>query len=225
MRINDFFTDKQTVALIKTAEKNNPSKLKQLVREGADPNAFGKDGMTPLLWVLGHKDKKAMKALLSVGADPNLKLEGKESPMSLAAGAKDTEFIKILLTGGGDPNAKNRLNKPAIFVAIGQHRFDIVKTLLDHGANIDAVDNTKKTPVMYAANLNQYEIAYYLLNKGADHKHLTRGGVSLAEIVQDSTVDPEFAAYELRQKVMKILEDRGVKFPVVHPAEVKQPEQ
>lgn len=82
-----------------------------------------------------------------------------------------------------------------------------------------AVDNTKKTPVMYAANLNQYEIVYYLLNKGADHKHLSRGGVSLAEIVQDSTVDPQFAAYEICQKVIKILEERGVRFPVPHPAE------
>ena len=74
---------------------------------------------------------------------------------------------------------------------------------------------------MYAANLNQYEIVYYLLNKGADLKHLTRGGVSLAEIVQDSTVDPEFAAYDIRQKVIKILEDRGVKFPVPHPTKMK----
>jgi ankyrin repeat protein len=225
MRINDFFTDQQTVALIKAAEKNNLSKLKQLVQEGADPNAFGKDGMTPLLWLLGHKDKKAMKALLAVGANPNLKLQGKESPMSLAAGAKDPEFIEILLEEGGDPNAKNRFDKPALFVAIGQRRIDIVKALLNHGADINGVDNTKKTPVMYAANLNQYKIVYYLLNQGADHEHLTRGGVSLAQIVQDSTVDPEFAAYEIRQKVIAILKERGVKFPAPHPAGMEPPIQ
>jgi hypothetical protein len=65
-----------------------------------------------------------------------------------------------------------------------------------------------------------YAVQGILLNKGADHELLTRGGVSLAQIVQDSTVDPEFEAYETRQKVIKILEDRGVEFPEPHPAEI-----
>jgi hypothetical protein len=78
-----------------------------------------------------------------------------------------------------------------------------LKRLVDDGAE-----------AMYAANLNQFKIVYFLLNTGADHKHLTRGGVSLAEIVQDSSVNPEFEGYEIRKKVIKMLEERGVKFPV-----------
>jgi ankyrin repeat protein len=214
MNINEFFADSRIQALIKAAEKNDMDKLSQLVREGVNPNTFGKEHMTPLFWAVGHQNKKAMKALLSVGADPNLKDPEGDSPMTMAAGAKDSELLKILLDGGGDPNMKNDVDEPALFVAIGQKRIENVKILLDYGADINATDRTSTTAVMDAATLNQYHIVEFLLERGADHKHLTRGGVSLAEIVQDSTVDPEFEAYEIRKKVIKMLEERGVKFPV-----------
>lgn len=220
MNIKDFFTDPRIVALIKAAECNDMNNLKLLVNKGIDPNNFGNEGMTPLLWVLGHQNKKALKALLSVNADPNLQFSGKESPMSLASGAKDADFLKILLDGGGDPNSKNRLGKPALFVAIGQGRLDNIKLLLDYGADINATDRSGTTPVMYAAILNQYCIVHFLLEKGADHEHLADGNISLALYVQSGKVNPHVEAYKWRKKVIKMLEERGVKFPVPNPSEM-----
>lgn len=225
MNVKDYYTDPLALALIKAAEDNDLNKLKQLINEGADPNTFGKEGMTPLLWVLGQQNKKAMKALLAVGADPNLRLPARESPVSLAAGAKDTEFLTILLNGGGDPNAKNRLGEPALFVAIGQKRIENVKILIDYGADINATDRSSTTPVMDAAALNQYHIVLFLLERGADHKHLADGDLSLALYVQEGTVDQQFKAYEIRNKVIKMLENRGVRFPVPHPAKMQKPAQ
>ena len=220
MDIRDFYTNSKMLELIRAAEHNDLDKLKKLVNDGTDPNTFGNEGMTPLFWVLGHQNKKAMEALLTVGANPNLKNSDGESPMAMATGAKNTDFMKILLDRGGDPNIKNGVGEPALFVAIRQKSTENVKILLDYGADINATNRSSNTPVMYAANLNQYKIVQFLLEKGADHKHLTRGGVSLSEIVQDSHVDPEFEAYEIRKKVIKMLEKRGVKFPVPRSADL-----
>ncbi len=225
MKIKEFYTDPQVLELIEAAEKNDLGRLKQLVQEGADPNTFGKDGMTPLLWVLGHQNKKAMKALLSVGANPNLKEEGKESPISLAAGAEDTEYLKILLDNGGNPDAKNRMERPLLFVALYQRRLENIKVLLDHGANINAADNSGTTVVIDAAGLNQYETVYYLLQKGADHTLVNKGNASLAWRVQNNKVDRQFEAYQWREKVITILEERGVKFPVPQPVQANSSAQ
>lgn len=223
MNINDYYGDPRILALIKAAEKNDVEKLNQLVKEGVDPNTFGKEHMTPLFWALGHQNKKAMKALLAVGADPNLKDPDGDSPMAMVAGAKDIELIRILLEGGGDPDIKNDVGEPALFIAIGQKRIENVKILIDYGANINATDRSGTTPVMDAAILNQYHIVLFLLERGADHKHLADGDLSLALYVQEGTVDPQFDAYEIRKKVIKLLEDRGVKFPVTHPSEMQTP--
>lgn len=221
MRVEDFFNDQQVVLMIKVAEKGDVHKLKKLVDEGVDPNTFGNEGMTPLMWELGQQNKIAMKALLGAGADPNLAdLQG-DSPMSLVAAAKDTELIKVLLEGGGNPNVRNRLGEPALFVAVGPGRLANVKILLDFGADIDATDRMGATPILKAATLNQFEIVAYLLERGSDHKKANDTGATLAWRVQDSRVDPSLPHYKWREIVIKMLEDRGVKFPVPHPAETK----
>ena len=223
MNIKDFFTDPRMLELIKAAENNDLAKLKQIVHEGVDPNTFGKEYMTPLFWESGHQNKKAMKALLAVGADPNLKDPDGNSPMAMVAGAKDIELTRILLEAGGDPDIKNDVGEPALFIAIGQKRIENVEILLDYGANINAPDRSGTTPVMDAAALNQYHIVRFLLERGADHKQLADGDLSLALYVQEDTVDQQFEAYEIRKKVIKILEARGVKFPVNHPSDVQKP--
>lgn len=218
MRVEDFFTDPQILLLLKAAEKADAAKLKQLVEDGTDPNTFGKEEMAPLMWELGQQNKKAMKALLAVGADPNLADSDGDSPMAMAAGAKDTELLKILLKGGGNPDAKNRLGEPGLMVAVGQRRLDNIKMLLDYGADINATDRTGTTPIVDAAGLNQFEIVAYLLERGADYKKANKGAATLAWRVQESRVDPSLPHYQWREKVIKMLEERGVKFPVPHPA-------
>jgi uncharacterized protein len=213
MDIEDFYSDPQMISLIKAAEKNDTQMLTELVKAGVDPNTFGNEHMTPLMWVLGHKNKKAMRVLLAAGADPNLRDPDGFSPMAMAAGAKDTELMKILLEGGGDPNVNNRFGKPVLFVAISQMRTENVKMLLEYGAEINATDKSGTTPVMYAATLNQYHIVHFLLEKGADPYHRTRGDMSLAWIVQNNEVNPQFEAYEIREQVIKMLKERGVQYP------------
>lgn len=221
--IIDFYTDPQMLALIKAAEDNDIDKLKYLINEGVDPNTVGKEGMTPLFWALGHQNKKAMVALLTAGANPNLKNSDGDSPMAMASGAKDIELMKILLDRGGDPNIKNSLGKPALHVAIGQMRIENIKMLLDYGADINAKDRSGIPPVMYASHFNQYKIIAMLLERGADHTIKTKGGVPLAWIVQKRKVNPASEGYIWREKVIKMLEDRGVKFPVSHPSEIQKP--
>ncbi len=217
MSVEDFFNDPRILLLIKAAEKGDVAKLQKVVQDGADPNTFGRDEMTPLLWELGKQNKKAMKALLAVGADPNLADSEGDSPMSMVAGAKDTELMKILLEGGGDPNVKNSVGEPALSIAVGPQRLENVKMLLDFGADINATDRMGATPVLDAATLNQFEIVAYLLEQGADHKKANDTGATLAWRVQERQVDPSLPHFKWREKVIKMLEERGVTFPVRSP--------
>ena len=45
-----YFTDPQVIELCDAIEAKNLKRMASLIREGADVNAIGKDGMTPLLW-------------------------------------------------------------------------------------------------------------------------------------------------------------------------------
>ncbi len=82
--------------------------VRALVKAGADINAAGPDGMTPLLTALMGDDEALVKTVLECGADANAHPAAKTSPLYLAvegdlAGSKET-MTRLLVAHGADPD-------------------------------------------------------------------------------------------------------------------------
>lgn len=207
-------------ALADAAARGDSGEVARLARAGADPNAPGREDMLPLLWALGAQNKVGVRALLSAGADPNRRNGPGPSPMALVTGARDPELLAILLAHGGDPNGPTVRGEPLIFQAIAQRKLDAVRMLAEHGADLNARGVGDDTPLLLAATLNQFPIVRYLLERGADWRLANPAGATLAYLVDDRRIDPQFRdAYEAQRWTRAFLESHGVRFPVAKPWE------
>ncbi|OON69100.1 ankyrin repeat domain-containing protein [Hymenobacter sp. CRA2] len=187
-----------------------------------NPNYVSPQGMTLLIFALANRQHACVQALLELGADPNLptRLGGTKltQPVALVAGGEDTELLRLLLAAKGDPNSKEG-DETAISQAIHGRRFEHLRLLLDHGADLNAVEGNGMTPVLMLAVFNQFEQVAYLIERGADFRRPSNSGATVAYIVQDHVLtDHNSEAYQWQQRVRRLLEERGVQFPVPNPA-------
>lgn len=175
------FEDSLTASLCKAAEKDDIAELDRLVEEGADVNAVGKHGVTPLLWSMMGDESKCRKSfvrLLEHGADPNATIAVErefpfwwwyiepyhgESVTSLCAGMKDSSFLIAALEHGGDPNYTDSWGRTPIFLAISERprhlrlfrsMSDNVRILLEGGANPNHSSLGSGSPLLNTVQAN-----------------------------------------------------------------------
>src|SRR5262249_2889981 len=106
--VHEVFSDPRVAALAEAACFGNADNVADEVSQGADPNATGLEGMTPLLWAVGCHNPDGVGGLLKAGGDPNRRWTGGGySAVYMAAwshGKNTTLVLKVLLKHGGDPN-------------------------------------------------------------------------------------------------------------------------
>lgn len=79
------------------AEAGHDNPIKLLVELGADVNARGDRGETPLIRAVVENDRtKPVKTLLDLGADPNLAGDDGKTPIYWAAAAHMGSMTKVL---------------------------------------------------------------------------------------------------------------------------------
>lgn len=101
--------DPQTAVLAAAACDGDSNKVSELVGAGANVNASGFEGITPLTWALTCHSEEGMRALLESGANPNQKEKWGETAVTVAASytnkKEESRFLRLLLDFGGDSNA------------------------------------------------------------------------------------------------------------------------
>jgi ankyrin repeat protein len=220
MQARDYFEDPLQRALIEAVEGRDASKVRTVLEQGADVNAVGREGMTPLFWALAKQNLDGFKVLLEAGADPNVVVslpehfqEPKAGAMEMAARLESTEYLRALLESGGNPNTivNEEWQMPVLYRAIMSRRLNNVETLLEHGADINHQDKSGATPLMQSVTARQFEIALFLLRQGADPTIEVNTGSSVIDFVRkysDRGIDTrtnDLAAYhdfvgELRER-------------------------
>jgi ankyrin repeat protein len=147
---------------------NHKDMVKFLLACGADANAKGFLGQTPLDAV---RQKDIAELLLAHGADVNAKNGMGDPPLVMQAigdgyGRGDRkDIVEMLLAHGADVNGKNDQGETPLYWAEYDAHTDLVELLLTNKSDVNARDRDGQTPLFWPASSGYVEL---LLAHGAD---------------------------------------------------------
>lgn len=91
--------------------------LEDLLRAGANPNAFNPDGFSPLMLAAGNENPEAIPPLIRAGADVSLRDRNGVTAYLHAAMANDPVAAGLLLRAGADPDDRDNSGNSAAKIA------------------------------------------------------------------------------------------------------------
>ena len=221
MQPADFYQNPAQVRLLDALTTGDRAAIEKALTSGADPNLEGAQGMTPLFWALGHKQKEALRTLLAHGADPNKLNARGDSVVHLAAGAEDPEFLDILLQGRANANLADGKTETPLHVAADQERRANVLLLVKHGGDLKRETKVGYTPVLDVAMKDQWTFVRFLLDQGSEWVQPTSRGRTLAYAAYTSRLGHQSEEGKARDGIVAQLQEKGVKFPPPSSAEVR----
>ena len=221
-----WFSDKMSVEFCHAIEWSDTKKIDKMLNEGLEINRQGKQGMTFIAYAYLKDKKKSYEYLLEHGANPNLtliteeKIEGDVSPFkfeysTLTMAAEDSEdpfYLDLGLKHGGNPNAIVD-DVHILHNAIRVESLTNVQLLVEAGASLNGLTNEHYGGdfLDHAISDGQHVIAYYLLQKGANPE-LNKDDIILSMQHFIGSIGKFKIQKEYKEKVKKILEDRGFDF-------------
>ncbi len=204
MKAKDYYEDVVQVHFLEAVEKGDIKKMGELLKEGADVNAVGREQIRPLFWAVGKRSLVAFEFLLKNGADPNFYMEDmdnhpfhhKPSLMEWLTGDQVSDYLRVALQYGGDPDfiiehyyPDGRLSSraPIIFSAIKVGGVENLRILIEAGADINwqIVEFSYKTPLIEAVFCRKFDMVYLLLEKGAEPTLKIKSGSDLASLIKE----------------------------------------
>ncbi|EHK26310.1 uncharacterized protein TRIVIDRAFT_137356, partial [Trichoderma virens Gv29-8] len=175
----------------------------RLLIDGADANALGYLGKTPLLFAAQEGNESTFELLLERGADPFAKQDAVQlftqrgvridytdregrTALSWAARKGHHELVQYLLKNGASVDAGDIWgHTPAIHAAM-TGMTPIVETLLESGVDIECKAGDKRTMLSWAAVNGHVKTAEFLIERGADMEALDKDGRSPLVLVANA---------------------------------------
>lgn len=160
----------QLTALVKAAEQNSLTRVKELLLSGHNPNERNKYENSALAEAIFHGNIPMIKCLLRYGANSNApESEGFSAMYELVCSPSPRSYciLKRLLKAGAKANTIV-MKKPLLFHAIRHKNSKAVRILLPYGADPNLTEEGKVTPLMIAAYYGQIKILKDLLKYNAN---------------------------------------------------------
>lgn len=183
------------------AERGDSTRVRELLRAGADVNETQGDGMSALHWAAEYGDPEMAGMLIYAGAyvEAGTRIGG-YTPLHIASRKGNAGIIKILISAQADPNAvTSNSGVMPLHLAAASPSPDAVRLLLDAGSEVNGLEGAwGQTPLIFAADANRVENLAVLLDAGADPAVTTR--------VIDTT-SMERGDQAANQRLVAVLED------------------
>ncbi|MCY4384579.1 MAG: ankyrin repeat domain-containing protein [Nitrospinae bacterium] len=103
-------------ATLRAVAAGDVSALKKALAAGADPNARGRRGWTPLMYAADKGYTLLVPPLLKAGAKPNLQAADGATALFIAALHGRSGIVELLMTAGADPRIKGPKGKTTLDV-------------------------------------------------------------------------------------------------------------
>lgn len=155
----------RTEALWDAISRRDMESVRFLVMAGADINATGEYGWTPLVEAVNAGEQEMVSFLIDHGADVNVKSSSGDTPLIYAASASydQEEIAEILIKAGADVNAKGWLGETALCHACSERLERTAMLILKSGAD-EGLDDA-----LYKAVLSRMdEMVKELVSRGAN---------------------------------------------------------
>jgi ankyrin repeat protein len=162
--------------LIKAIKSGDTAKVQDAIRAGADVNAKGESGDTPLGRAAGQGRAETVKALIKAGADIHWEAPRGQTALNVAAYEGHSEIVRILIDAGADVNATIKSKKapkrfqgatPLLLAAERSH-IETIRALIDAGADVNVRNSGGATSLILAASFGHIETILTLIDAGAD---------------------------------------------------------
>ena len=171
-----YFSDPAQLALAEAAAQGDMAAMQRALDQGADPNVVGKDGMTPLFWVVTmDANLEGFRYLLANGGDPNLVVVDETKPgvstvylIYQAYKNPDLAFLEAALEAGADPNTLVHEESTLLFESMSDEYIEQIRILIAHGADVNFRSKFGYTPLLNAVIGSEHKTALALLDAGAD---------------------------------------------------------
>lgn len=134
VNVNTRDYDDKTTALIMVTRKKEAPLAQYLLKSGAKPNLYGKDGKTPLVIAAGNGDRTTVALLIRFKADLDLADKNGTTPLIAAVLARKSRIVKLLLEHGADHTLEDYSGRSPLQHAIDNRRRRIEKLLKEAGA-------------------------------------------------------------------------------------------
>ncbi|MFA6527828.1 MAG: ankyrin repeat domain-containing protein [Candidatus Babeliales bacterium] len=161
--------------LVEICQKNSPviaaamnvhnfKLARQLIDKGADVNAKGRNGNTPLNDALDLRDEGLARAIVDKGADVNAKDRYGDMPLHRALDLGDEELARAIINKGADVNAKDKIGNTPLHCAIAFNREKLARAIINKGADLDAENKRSETPLDTAKKFGREDLGWALFN-------------------------------------------------------------
>jgi uncharacterized protein len=136
---------------------------KMLLKMGADPNATGTTGTTPLADAALKGDLDGVRMLLAHGARPNAVSRAGTQPIHDAALGDNAEVIRELAIQGADLNARTRDEvQTPLHIAAAMGKMKAVEALVALGADVAIKDSQGRTALDAAERAGLTDVVAFL---------------------------------------------------------------
>lgn len=214
--------------LLRAALADDEAGARHAVTQGANPNAQGPAAtsknvpqLTLIHYATGMRNPRAMAILLAEGADPLFKPRDDDGDAFLFAVVRhDAQMLDALLQLYPLARIPPKRQSQLAFYCLSFNARNCLQILFDHGLPLDVRDPNGYSLFMRALNQEDLDTAEWLLaeKQVPIQDVMSRsGGVTPANMVQRGLTEsfkPGSPAYQRYDKLKRIMEQRGIVFPV-----------
>ncbi len=186
-----------------------------LVSEGAQANARGLHGVTPLMIAVDAQAAQAVAALLRAGANPNLKAADGAGAVHLAvenhaAAPQGHAILEMIMRAGGDPNATRPDGDPVIVRFTYDHDLDSLRWFKSLGANLDIRGRSDRPILSDLAFSQNWDSVWVMIELGARYDYEGTPDALSGALNSTYASSPDAQLYPYKRQVWELFKERGI---------------